>query len=318
MTIRVAITGVSGDVGLGAIRGLRADRNAEEDIWMLGLDGTEDCAGRHLVDAYATLPPVAGPTYIAGLVSQLRLHAIDVLLPGIDSEICILSRARHELAKTATRIALAPAELIEAAEDKIATAALLSACGLKAPTTRDADNPLDLGFPLVAKPRRGHGSHGVNVLTDAQSLNAFLNEGRTGYCLQRYIEGPEFSVGFLYDWNGVLRDAIPMERTLEGGRTVRATVVKTPEILRFIEDFGSRIRGMGAVNAQLRMDPVAGPLVFEINARLSGSTAMRVAVGFNDPLRIVKHLARGVPIERSSIRQATVYRLPTELVVETQ
>jgi hypothetical protein len=43
---------------------------------------------------------------------------------------------------------------------------------------------------------------------------------------------------------------------------------------------------------------------------------MRVAVGFNDPLRIAMHLARGVPIERSTVYDATVYRLSTELVVK--
>jgi carbamoyl-phosphate synthase large subunit len=156
------------------------------------------------------------------------------------------------------------------------------------------------------------------ILNDAKSLEAFLDQRHSGYCLQRYIEGPEITVGFLYDWDGVLRDAIAMERFLDCGRTARATVIKSPEILRFIDDFGAKIKGAGAINAQLRLAPNAGPQIFEINARLSGSTAMRVAVGFNDPLRIVNHLARGMPIERSSVYDATIYRVSTELVVRPQ
>jgi carbamoyl-phosphate synthase large subunit len=312
VTIRVAITGISGDVGLGVIRGLRAER---DDIWLLGLDADDDCPGQRMVDAFAKLPLVADPEYIGALTSQLRAHAIDVLLPGIDSEIILLSRRRDQFAASGTRVALAPAELIEAADDKLATAAFAVAHGLNAPTTCDADSPQDLGFPVVAKPRRGQGSRGVVLLNDVRSLNAFLAERRPGYCLQRYIEGPEITVGFLYDWNGILRDAIAMERSLQSGRTVRATVTRSPEILRFIDEFGSKIRGSGAVNAQLRLDRHAGPLIFEINARLSGSTAMRVAVGFNDPLRIVLHLAQGMPIERSRVYDATVYRVSDELVV---
>jgi len=96
---------------------------------------------------------------------------------------------------------------------------------------------------------------------------------------------------------------------------VRATVTKSPEILRFIADFGTKMKGAGAINAQLRMDPDTGPQVFEINARLSGSTAMRIALGFNDPLRIVMHLARGMPIERASVHDATVYRISNEIMV---
>jgi carbamoyl-phosphate synthase large subunit len=167
----------------------------------------------------------------------------------------------------------------------------------------------------VAKPRQGQGSRGVFVLRDSRSLKSFLEERRTGYCLQRYVEGPEITVGFLYDWSGMLRDAIAMERTLEHGRTVRATVTRSPEIQQFTADFGARIRGAGAINAQLRIEPDIGPQIFEINARLSGSTAMRVAVGFNDPLRIVLHLARGLPIERAKVYDATICRVSNELVV---
>ncbi len=315
MTIRVAITGVSGDVGLGAIRGLRAGHDPQNDIWILGLDAKEDCPGRHMVDAFARLPLVADPEYLDALNAQLREHAIDVLLPGIDSEIILLSRARDRFANCGTHIALAPAHLIEAADDKLATTAFLVARGLNAPATCDADRPPDLGFPVVAKPRRGQGSRGVLILNDSRSLENFLDERRTGYCLQRYVEGTEITVGFLYDWNGGLCDAIAMERTLDCGRTVRATVNKSPEMLRFIADFGGKIKGTGAINAQLRMDPDTGPQIFEINARLSGSTAMRIALGFNDPLRIVMHLARGMPMERASICDATVYRVSSELVV---
>jgi carbamoyl-phosphate synthase large subunit len=315
VTIRVAITGISGDVGLGAIRGLRAGRDPLNNIWILGLDAKEDCASRHMVDTFARLPPVSDREYLDALKARLREHAVDVLLPGIDSEIILLSRARDRFANVGTRIALAPAGLVEAADDKLATTAFVVGHGLNAPATCDADRPMDLGFPVVAKPRRGNGSKGVLILNDSRRLETFLDERHSGYCLQRYVEGPEVTVGFLYDWNGELRDAIAMERTLDCGRTVRATVTKSPEILRFIADFGAKIRCTGSVNAQLRMDPDTGPQIFEINARLSGSTAMRIALGFNDPLRIVMHLARGAPIERANVNDATVYRLSSELVV---
>ncbi|SEM33170.1 ATP-grasp domain-containing protein [Bradyrhizobium sp. OK095] len=315
MTIRVAITGISGDVGLGAIQGLRAALNGQDDIWLLGTDAGDDCPARHMVDVFTRLPVVAAPQYLDTLVSQLRANKIDVLLPGIDSEIILLSRERNRFETAGVKVALAPADLIEAADDKLATAAFVAAHGLNAPPTCDADAPQELEFPVIAKPRHGQGSKGIVILDDRRSLDAFLAERRPDYCLQRYVNGPEITIGFLYDWNGILRDAIAMERTLESGRTVRATVVRSPDILRFIEDFGARIIGAGAVNAQLRLHPELGPQIFEINARLSGSTAMRVAVGFNDPLRIVRHLARGVPMDRAAVYDATVCRASTELVV---
>lgn len=315
MTLRVAITGVSGDVGRGAIRGLQANAADAEPIWILGLDATSDFPSKRVLDCFVRLPLVKEGDYVDALSAALEAHNIDVLLAGIDSEISLLSAGRHRL-PTATKVPLAPSKLVEAADDKLLTAEFLSSCGIAAPVTCSAEAPVDIGLPVVAKPRRGHGSQGVTILYDREALQAFLQTRPQNYCLQRYIEGREITVGFLYDSVGVMRDAIAMERTLEGGRTVRAKVLDDLSILRFMEEFGGKVPGIGAINAQLRWHEHEGPMVFEINARLSGSTEMRVAVGFNDPLRLAQHFGRGMPITRAQPCRALVRRLGADLSVE--
>jgi carbamoyl-phosphate synthase large subunit len=317
MTLRVAITGVSGDVGRGAIQGLRENPPDAEPIWLLGLDAAADPPSGCLLDGFVQLPLVKDAGYVDALIATLQLHEIDVLLPGIDSEILTLSTARQRLRSTATRIVIAPSELVEAADDKLLTANYLSSRGIGAPATCDAESPTHIVFPLVAKPRRGHASRGIAILPDQHALQAFLATRPENYCLQRHIEGPEITVGFLYDSAGVMRDAIAMERTLENGRTIRARVSDDLPILQFVEDFGRKVSGVGAINAQLRWHEQDGPMVFEINARLSGSTEMRVAAGFNDPLRLARHFGRGTPIARAQPRKVTVYRSGTDLSVES-
>jgi carbamoyl-phosphate synthase large subunit len=315
VTLRVAITGVSGDVGRGAILGLQAKPADAEPIWILGLDAISDFPSKRFLDCFVRLPLVKEDGYVDALSAALEAHKIDVLLAGIDSEISLLSAARHRL-PTATKVPLAPSKLVEAANDKLLTAEFLSSCGIGAPVTCSAESPVDIGLPLVAKPRRGHGSQGVTVLYDREALQAFLEARPQNYCLQRYIEGREITVGFLYDSIGVMCDAIAMERTLEGGRTVRAKVLDDLSILRFMEEFGRKVPGIGAINAQLRWHEHEGPMVFEINARLSGSTEMRVAVGFNDPLRLAQHFGCGMPITRAQPSRALVRRLGADLSVE--
>jgi carbamoyl-phosphate synthase large subunit len=315
VTLRVAITGVSGDVGRGAIRGLQANAADAEPIWILGLDATSDFPSKRVLDCFVRLPLVKEGDYVDALSEALEAHNIDVLLAGIDSEISLLSAGRHRL-PTATKVPLAPSKLVEAADDKLLTAEFLSSCGIAAPVTCSAEAPVDIGLPVVAKPRRGHGSQGVTILYDREALQAFLQTRPQNYCLQRYIEGREITVGFLYDSVGVMRDAIAMERTLEGGRTVRAKVLEDLSILRFMEEFGRKVPGIGAINAQLRWHEHEGPMVFEINARLSGSTEMRVVVGFNDPLRLAQHFGRGMPITRAQPSRALVSRLGADLSVE--
>jgi carbamoylphosphate synthase large subunit len=316
MTLRIAVTGVSGDVGRGAIQGLRHNSPEDEPLWLLGLDGSAYPSNPAPLDSFAQLPLVKDPSYVDALLEALQAHEIDVLLPGIDSEIAILSRSRQRFAAADTKVVLAPSALVEAADDKLLTVEFLSALGIGVPLTCDAGSPTDIGLPIIAKPRRGHASRGIAFLDDRRALETFLDGRPQGYCLQRHIDGPEITVGFLYDTEGVMRDAIAMERSLENGRTVRARLVDDPTILQFMEEFGRKVPGLGAVNAQLRWDERQGPMVFEINARLSGSTDMRVIVGFNDPLRLALHFGRGTPIVRAQPRKAVVHRAGAELLVE--
>jgi carbamoyl-phosphate synthase large subunit len=314
MTLRVAITGIGGDVGRGAVRGLRCNPSAAEPIWILGLDASAYVEPD--LDDCIQLPQVRQPDYLDALKAALSRHAIEVLLPCIDAEIAILSAARGLLAETGSHVVLAPCELVEAANDKLLTARFLSGYGIRTPITRDTAAADAVAFPIVAKPRNGHGSQGVKILSDRAALQDFIAARPRNYCFQQYVSGPEFTVGFLYDAHGVMQDAIAMERTLAEGRTVRARVVEDPDMQQFISMFGERVPGIGAVNAQLRWHNNDGPLVFEINARLSGSTEMRVAIGCNDPLRLVRHFGRGDAIAPARPRIATVHRRGSELRVD--
>lgn len=314
MTLRVAVTGVNGDVGRGAVRGLRRNPRDAEPIWVLGLDSSE--SPQPDLDAHIQLPLVREPTYPDALKAAMGHHRIEVLLPCIDSEIAVLSAAREVLAETGSKLVLAPRELVEAAEDKLLTAQFLTARGIHAPTTFEMATADEVEFPILVKPRTGHASQGVKVLSDRAALQEFITAPPRNYCFQRYVAGPEFTVGFLYDAHGVMQDAVAMERVLEEGRTVRARVAADPDMQQFISNFGERVPGIGAVNAQLRWHCDEGPLVFEINARLSGSTEMRIAVGCNDPLRLARHFGRGDPIARACPRIATVHRRGSELRVD--
>ena len=121
MTLRVAITGVSGDVGRGAILGLQANPADAEPVWNFGLDAISDFPSKRFLDCFVRLPLVKESGYVDALSAALEAHKIDVLLAGINSEISLLSAARHRL-PTTTKVPLAPSKLVEAADDKLLTA----------------------------------------------------------------------------------------------------------------------------------------------------------------------------------------------------
>ena len=314
--VRVAVSGVSGDVGLGTVRALREPFPAPAiDVWLLGLDSDDECPAFALCDAHQQLPRVDDPAYVDRLIKVLNDHRIATYFPGVDSEVPLLAHHREAIeVATGTTLVIAPRELVDAAADKLLTADYLAAHGLPSPQTWDVSDSTAVAhalktLPLIAKPRVGQGSRGVHLLETDQDVEAFLATNPDGYVLQEYIEGPEITVGILTDECGALVDHIAMERSLEDGRTVRGSVIVDARVDALVHDFVSRVPCAWAVNLQLRLHPERGPMVFEINARLSGSTGMRVAVGFNDPARILERVHAAGPMAKARVpRTVTVRR----------
>lgn len=315
---RIAITGVSGDVGMGAIRGVR---QGEFPCWILGFDYGCDCAGFHLCDAHAQVKGVQDPGYIRQLEELLLQHRIQLLLCGVDSEVLLLAQWRSYLEdKTGCRIIVGDHDSVHCFSDKLTCADWLEQHGLNPPQTWEFPLPSRIHdyqtlLPLVAKPRHGNASQGIHLLQSMDDLQRLAQLNLHDYCLQEYIDGPEYTCGLLFDSDGMLRDWIATRRELANGRTMFAEVAQLGAIDALIVSIASLLRFPGALNLQLRLDPHGRARVFEINPRLSGSTSLRVAIGFNDPARMVAHWLYGKPITRADVRPARIYRYLTELVV---
>lgn len=323
---RVAITGVSGDVGYGALKGLREGYPIAE---ILGLDSSSDCAAYHLCDKFQIMPRVDSGSYISSLKSALSNHKIELLIPGIDSELEVLSKYRDEIEQdTPTSILLCDDSSLRKCVDKLETASWLSELGLPALHTIPASvipecepdkfvlSEFSEKFPIVLKPRKGHGSQGIRYVNNRDELKNHLSTLTVDDCLQEYAAGDEITCGLLFDKQGNLADSLAMKRTLKDGRTVSASVYEDSQLDDFIKLFSDKTKLIGPINLQLRIDKNGAPFVFEINPRLSGSTLMRIAIGFNDPARIVEHFLDGVPIRRSQVKKATVCRTEAACVFD--
>jgi carbamoyl-phosphate synthase large subunit len=318
--VRVAITGVSGDVGFGAILGLRAGKVS---CWILGLDFNDDCAGSHLCDAYRKVKPVIDPDFIGKLEDLLVEHKIQLLLCGVDSEVPLIAKWRNHLQqRTGCRVVVAEEGMVRMFADKFDTTIWLEQHGLNPPNTWlcNSDSTFEEfspRLPMVAKPRQGNASKGLYFLRTDADLERFLVLKKIDYCLQEFLEGPEYTCGLLFDSEGNLRDWMSARRELDNGKTMMAEVVDSHDIDAFIQRFASQIHFEGPMNLQLKIGGDGQPKVFEVNPRLSGSTSMRIAVGFNDPARIVAHWLFDDPIMRASVRRAKIFRYLTELVISS-
>ena len=68
---------------------------------------------------------------------------------------------------------------------------------------------------------------------------------------------------------------------MKGGLTSSGVVVKNKDIESYVNKIAMAIKLKGSINIQLRMTS-NGPILFEINPRLSGTLVFRDKMGFMD------------------------------------
>jgi carbamoyl-phosphate synthase large subunit len=267
------------------------------------------------------MPRVTESHYVDRLIAVLCEHRVELYLMGIDAEISVVSALRRRIeTQTGCHVVVSDDPMIQCATDKLTTAKMLTTLALPAPKTLPGDAAIDaaldqLGLPLFAKPRHGHGSRGIQLIESRADL--IERQPRLGdrYCLQEYLPGEEYTCALLYDRKGSLRDWICFRRRLQWGTTIEAQVVQMEALDQLIRRFGDLVQAAGPINLQLRLDKKGTPVIFEINPRFSGTTAFRVACGFNDPLRVALHYLRDEPIERAEVQFVRIFRYFEEWVV---
>jgi carbamoyl-phosphate synthase large subunit len=104
-----------------------------------------------------------------------------------------------------------------------------------------------------------------------------------------------------------------MRRVLRAGDTHKAYVVREPSIDDVVRRAALALQPFGACNFQLRMVDEA-PMIFEINARCSGTTAARSLAGFNEPRMVADALLSGAA-PTYDIKEMAILRYWNELAV---
>ena len=318
--IRVMVTGVGSNVGQGIIAGVRAHNSND---WILGTDIAKVCAGYFMCDKGVQVPYANDPSFISKIIKLIKANEIEYVLLGVDAELLVYARHHQEIeSATSCKILISSYDFIKKCSDKYLTSLLLKNLHLNYPLTLvnvDIKTIISLiGFPVVAKPRIGHGSQGVIVIHSESELSSVIKRKATAnYCFQELIEGDEYTCGLLFDKDHRLSDSIIMKRELKNGTTIKATVVENPEIQNVINDFGSKIKAFGSINFQLRLSS-NGPVIFEINPRFSGTTSFRLKAGYNEVGRLLDNLAFNKPITRSHPKKLHFFRYWETMVVEEE
>lgn len=297
--IHVLVTGAGGVYGEATVANLR---RVSLGVRIFAADTRWHAPGSLLSDEPLVLPRVDDPSYLDRLVETVTRHRVRVVFICSGTEISALVERRDELeARAKTTIIMPGASLYRMASDKLDTVEFLARHGLDHPRTilsSSSNEELEafigaVGWPVIAKPRRGQGSRGVARCRSRADLEKFSASGEP-YVFQEHLgdDDHEYTVGVVANEAGEVFGSIVLRRWLAGGQTQASEVVHSTLISEYAEAVARAAAPRGYINVQLRVHR-GRPVCFEINARVSSSTGFRAVAGFNEPQMILQHYVLG-------------------------
>ena len=317
---RIMVTAVGAVVGYGMVTSLR---QSDYDCYILGTDIFPDAVGQFFCDDFVQATPAADPGYLDFLKKTIDDYRIDLVLFGIEQELLVIARAGSALDGYREKLAVNPPELTEICNDKWLTDQWLRANGLEQyaiDTAIDGDFTFlseRFGSPFLLKPRDGRASKGIHAVDNEEDFLFYRKKMGDSFMAQRITgtRDQEYTVGVFGDGKGGLCGEIQLRRVLsQAGATDKATVVDLPALTEAVRLLTAAAKPVGPCNYQFRIEGGKAKLL-EINPRVSASTSIRAAFGFNESAMCVTYYLEGWLPESPKIRTGQAMRYIKDWVV---
>ena len=319
----VLVTGVGDTVGQALVK---TARQSALPCRVIGTDRDPNSVGLQWVDAGFVLPHcAAAEEYLAELSSLCARERVQLILPGSEKELELLSAQADQLrAATGAIVVASPPSVLRVAMDKWETCRFLERAGLNFPRFARADDEQALagliervGFPLLAKPIRGTGARGLVQIASRTDL-AQLAAINVPMVVQELLQPAEeeYSIEIYTLKSGRQAGAICYRRDqLIAGDTYKARVLSHPAAEAEARAVAAAVQASGPCNVQLRVTE-RGPVTFEINPRFSGGVAMRAHFGFNEVEMAIRDLVQDEAVPSPRTTSGLALRFWEELYVD--
>lgn len=309
---KILVSGASGIVGYGILRSLR---KADPTLHLIGSSIYTDSVAPAFCDMFEPAPATNAPGYLDWLCATIGRHQIDLIIPGIEIDLQSWSANLALIERHGARVVMNRQELVALCQDKWAFYTSLLAAGMPCAIDSSLDNSYEAlvaayGLPFLLKPRRGFGSKGIVRVDSPATFERHRHDIGLRLMAQPIVgnDDNEFTTSAFCDGNGGYHASITLRRKLsKDGFTDKAEVVDAAQFRETLERLCQYYLPIGPTNFQFRTC-ADGIKLLEINPRISSSTSIRTAFGYNESAMAVDFYLSGKMPTQPAIRRGHAVR----------
>lgn len=317
--IRILFTSVGRRVEL-----VQAFKNAAEELLLsvkvYGTDLSDTAPALCFCDVQMRVCRISDENYIPLLLHICEENEIDLLIPTIDTDLLLLAQHKNSFGKIGTKVFISSPEMVSYCRDKRRTAELFKRCGLLAPESFGEVENYNLGYPAFIKPLDGSSSVDAYKVSDKQELQEYA--GRiANYVIQPFVEGTEYTVDIMCDFEGNPLFITPRERiAVRGGEVLKTKIVQDAQIIEESKQLIDVFKPCGPITVQLIRTTDKKDYFIEINPRFGGGAPLSMKAGA-DAAKVAIKLLAGEAVEyvETAARDGAVYsRFDQSICIDTQ
>lgn len=282
--INVLVLGVGGNVSIGI---LKAINSSDINAYTFGACVTKYAAGFAICDESLLCPYANHESFLPWLKKTVSENNINIVLSGVEEINNALAAAG--IISDECQILAPEKGNLDTFGDKLKTVNWLADNNISHPKTLDLGKGYSfdqvknyLALPFIAKPKIGKGSAGILIIENEEQYLSI--DDIELYVAQQLIGDAEteYTCG-VYKSRFGYTEILIMRRLLRNGSTIMAEVVRNEEIYNYCKQIADACTTTVPFNIQLRLcKKTEKPFCFEVNMRLSGTTAIRHGFGFKD------------------------------------
>lgn len=276
--------------------------------YIIGCDANRNVYAYNKCHEFITVPSIYSDGYVDFLLNICIEKGVDIIIPGHDHELSLLSTQIDKFEDKNIEVIVAPPEIIEISRDKYEWYRIFSSRGVSiVPTYKISEfreKPDYSMFPAIVKPLGGSASQGISILNDISEIEnmspeniiqpyLFPEKNDVNYTtIKNYVNKGEFvqmseiSIQLIFNKNSEFTNIFISKNILKNGVPTFVDPIQPEEfeqideILKFVpilKEYGTK----GPVNIQGRITE-NGIFFFEMNMRFTGITGNRAQLGFNE------------------------------------